>query len=402
MNHRILLIFLLVSGFMFSLTGCQKETGFEPWNTFDYNKPLLPGQVALRKINDPLLIPDFTIAAYDVKDLRSSINNSLSYLSKASSKGFFPIGDITHQRVVESLNEFGSLLDQGYIGPRLNQAIRERFDVYESIGCDGRGTVLFTGYYTPIFDGSRTRDGKYQYPLYKKPDNLVKDVYGNVLGRQISAGQTVKYPSRAEIESSGMLKGGELIWLGDPFEVYIAHVQGSAKIRLPDGRTIGVGYAATNGHEYNGISEAMIADGRITRGQLSLSSMIDYFKLHPEDVSRYTGQNPRFVFFRDESGDPRGSLNEPVTTMRSIATDKSVFPRASLTFISTKLPQSLASGEVVTRNYTGFGLDQDTGGAIRAAGRCDLYMGIGDLAGKLAGQVYQEGQLYYLFKKQGP
>jgi len=50
---------------------------------------------------------------------------------------------------------------------------------------------------------------------------------------------------------------------------------------------------------------------------------------------------------------------------------------------------------------TGFALDQDTGGAIRAAGRCDIYLGVGDDAGKLAGQTYQEGRLYYLFLKPG-
>ena len=258
---------------------------------------------------------------------------------------------------------------------------------------------MFTGYYTPIFDGSQTRTEKYKFPLYKKPDDLEKDVYGKILGRRTADGQLTKYPSRMEIESSGMLKGQELIWLGDPFEVYIAHVQGSAKIRLPDGEVTGVGYAANNGYEYKGISQAMITDGKITTSQLSLSAMIDYFKQHPDQVSRYASLNPRFVFFRDESGDPRGSLNEPVTVMRSIATDKSVFPRASLAFVSTRLPQALSSGEVITGNFTGFALDQDTGGAIRAAGRCDIYMGVGDLAGQLAGQVHQEGRLYYLFKK---
>jgi membrane-bound lytic murein transglycosylase A len=47
----------------------------------------------------------------------------------------------------------------------------------------------------------------------------------------------------------------------------------------------------------------------------------------------------------------------------------------------------------------GFALDQDTGGAIRAAGRCDVYMGVGDAAGELAGKTYREGRLYYLFVK---
>jgi membrane-bound lytic murein transglycosylase A len=400
MNQHRYLFVLSAFAVVTIFSGCRKESEFQPWTQIDYNKALLPGQVALRKINDPARIPDFTSAAYDLKDVRGSINNSLRYLKKASSQGFFPMGDITHQRVVDSLNEFGSLIDNGYIGPRLNDAIREKFDVYESIGCDGRGTVLFTGYYTPIFDGSKTRTAKYRFPLYKKPDDLQKDIYGKILGRKGPGGQLTKYPSRAEIESTGMLAGQELVWLGDAFEVYIAHVQGSAKIRLPDGKLVGVGYAANNGYEYKGISQAMIDDGKITTSQLSLSAMIAHFKQHPDQVSRYANENPRFVFFRDESGNPRGSLNEPVTTMRSIATDKSVFPRAGIAFFSTRLPQAMSSGQILTSDYTGFAMDQDTGGAIRAAGRCDIYMGVGDMAGELAGQVHQEGELYYIFIKE--
>jgi membrane-bound lytic murein transglycosylase A len=116
-------------------------------------------------------------------------------------------------------------------------------------------------------------------------------------------------------------------------------------------------------------------------------------------VLRYTRLNPRYIFFGKQEGDPRGSLNEPVTPMRTIATDKSIFPRGCLAFISTTLPRNEA-GNVVLRPYSGFMLDQDTGGAIRAAGRCDVYIGVGDTAGELAGQTYQEGRLYYLFLKQ--
>ncbi|UCF17381.1 MAG: hypothetical protein JSW59_07935, partial [Phycisphaerales bacterium] len=102
--------------------------------------------------------------------------------------------------------------------------------------------------------------------------------------------------------------------------------------------------------------------------------------------------------FKEEGGPPVGCLNEPVTPVRTIATDKSIFPRASLAFITTKLPRAVG-GATVRQTYTGFALDQDAGGAIRAAGRCDVYMGEGETAGKLAGQTHKEGRLYYLFLK---
>ncbi len=377
--------------------GCRTEPRPEPLKP-PYDNPLPPGQSALRKITNPYQSPDFTLACIDLKGLRDSIENSLNYMSKPSSKQFFPVDDITHHQAVKSLEAFAELLDSGLTGPALNQAISDKFDVYVSVGCDDRGTVLFTGYYTPIFDGSEKPDQRYRCPLYNQPPDLVKGPNGEILGRRAADGTVIEYPPRAVIEKTQMLRGKELIWLTDPFEAYIAHVQGSAKIRLPDGTLQTVGYAANNGHEYESISQQMVSDGVIGKDQLSLAAMIDYFKRHQDQVAKYTGLNPRFVFFRKEEGAPRGSLNVPVTAYRTIATDKSIFPRASITYITTTLPKH-SDGRIVNELYSGFALDQDTGGAIRAPGRCDVYMGVGDTAGQLAGQTYQEGRLYYLFLK---
>ncbi len=180
-----------------------------------------------------------------------------------------------------------------------------------------------------------------------------------------------------------MLAGTELVFLADPFEVYIAHVQGSARLRLGDGKMVTVGYAANNGHDYVSVGKELVKDGKIAPEALSLQAMIDYFRAHPQEVQEYTWRNPRFVFFAVHEGAPHGSLNEPVTPLRTIATDKAIFPRAALAMVVTNLPRRLDG--VQPRPYRGFALDQDTGGGIRAAGRCDIYMGIGDQAGKLAG-----------------
>ena len=383
-----ILVFLLVLSALV-LTGCQKAAKIPVKPPYD--NPLPPGQSALRKITDPAQIPDFSAATTD-PNLREAISNSLNYLSKPSSNGYYPCGEITHQMAVDSLNEFAAILDSGISGPELNAVIREKFDVYMSVGCDFEGTVLFTGYYTPIFNGSPVQSERFKYPLYKAPDNLVKGDNGEILGRRMADGQIIPYPPRAVIEDAYVLKGNELVWLEDEFEAYIAHVQGSAKIRMPDGNLETVGYAANNGHEYRGISGQMIQDGVISGAQLNLTSMIEYFKQNVDQVKRYTRLNPRFVFFRKEDGNPRGSLNEPVMQMRTIATDKSVFPRGCLAFIATSLPQDIDQQSVI-RPYSGFALDQDTGGAIRAAGRCDVYMGVGEMAGKLAGETYPEGKL---------
>jgi len=245
------------------------------------------------------------------------------------------------------------------------------------------------------------RTGQFQHALYKQPADLAKADDGAILGRRGPGGTYTPYPSRSALMMSGELHGQELVWLSDAFEVYVAHVQGSARIRLPDGRIITVGYAASNDHEYTSVARKMISDGVISSDQLSLKSMMDYFKANPDQVDKYISHNPRFVFFQMADGDPRGSINEPVTPMRTIATDKSIYPRAAISFIATDLP-SPAGGSVIRRRYTGFTLDQDTGGAIRAPGRCDIYMGIGDDAGRRAGHTYQEGRLYYLFLRAVP
>lgn len=388
---------LLIGLICISLTGCKTAQEIE---APQYDKPLPPGAHALRKIVDPSMIPSMTFACYDLKDMREGIHNSLSYLSKPSSKQFFPLADITHDRVVASLNAMDQLLESGLYGRDLEQAILSRFDVYQSVGCDDKGTVLFTGYYTPIFEGALKPSEKYKYPLYKQPTDLVKNDKGEILGQKMPDGSTRPYPDRRQIEQSGMLKGQEIAWMADPFEVYIAHVQGSAILRTPDGKQITLGYAANNGHEYKSVGRQMIDDGIVPSEGLSLKAMIDYFRTHPQQIDTYVYQNPRYIFFRTDSGNPRGCLNEPVIPMRSIATDKSIYPRASLAFLKTRLPRPV--GNIVQKApYTGFALDQDAGGAIRAPGRCDVYMGVGDQAGRMAGQVYEEGKLYYLFVKPG-
>lgn len=386
-------IFILLFSLSIVFTGCQK-----PQVKPQYNKKLPPGELALRKITDPENIPDFTYGCHDMSRMVTAIDRSLNYLEKPSSRQFFPYAGISRQKAVNSLKAFKKLIQSGLRGSDLNNAIRRNFDVYMSVGCDDKGTILFTGYYTPIFQASYSKTPRFKYPLYKQPEDLVKGSRGQILGRRKPSGSITEYPARAQIQNSNMLKGKELVWLKDPFEVYIAHVQGSAKLKMPDGRLITVSYTASNGREYKSIANTLIRQGKIEPEKLSLSTLINYFDNHPEQVDNYTRMNPRFVFFHKSDGPPRGSLNEPVTRLRTIATDKSIYPRACLAFISTKLPDML-NNRVYQGRFKGFVLDQDTGGAIRAPGRCDLYMGIGDKAGKLAGYTYQEGKLYYLFLK---
>ncbi|HOD83889.1 MAG: Membrane-bound lytic murein transglycosylase A precursor [Planctomycetes bacterium ADurb.Bin126] len=365
----------------------------------DYTRPLAPGELALEKITDPSQIPDFTRGLENPFNLREAIAHSLTYLAKPSSQKYFPYASITHAEAVASLKAFDELLASGKTAAQMNAEIRQRFDVWRSKGWDGSGTVLFTGYYTPIFDASLTPTDKFCFPLYKQPPWLMKTPEGQVLGMKTADGQIVPAPDRRTLESSGMLKGLEVVYLADAFEVFIVQVQGSAKLRMPGGELVTYGYTATNGLDYKSVRNAMIAQGLLPK-TAGLKDMISYFKAHPQQVQQYTWLNPRYVFFDKVEGDVRGCLNVPVTAMRSIATDKDVYPRACLAFVDVPLPRKLVDS-IETLPYKGFALDQDAGGAIRAPGRCDVYMGVGDIAGQLAGRAYQEGFIYYLFVKPG-
>lgn len=383
------------------LTACEKtpELGaFQPPKEKDYSKPLAPGQLALRKIG-PERYPDFGLGFNNRIGLKRAVEYSLQYMAKPSSQKYFPYGDITHERAVRSMQHFLQVLDTAQSPQQLNEMIRRDFDVYESVGCDDNGTVFFTGYYTPIFEGRRQRDERFKYPLYRLPSDLMKDSEGNAIGRRRPDGGTdPKYPSRQEIEQGRLLDGLEIAYLKTPFEAYVITVQGSAKLKLNDGSIYELGYAGNNGYDYNPIAKQMIADGKIRREDLSLQTLLRYFEQHPGDVYKYAWLNPRYVFFKEAPGGPFGSIGVPVTDLRSIATDKQVFPRACVAFFSTKLPVVQGS-QVQQVPYAAFACDQDTGGAIRAAGRCDIFMGIGPSAEAVAGRTGSEGHLYYIFIK---
>lgn len=378
----------------------------EPSVEFQHELPA--NELALRKIA-PSEYPDFSLLGPgDPAAVLASIDRSLEYLKKPSSRSVFPYLDITHDRAVATLVKLREVIERevlqdptaGPPGRGLDAAIRENFEVYKSIGGFDRsagqyvGRVLFTGYFTPIYDASLTRTDRFRWPLYLRPTDLASDPVTEVSGlRDPATGALVPHLSRAEIERDGKLAGQEYVWLADRFDAYVVTVQGSAVLRLPGGRLLEVGYSGNNGHPYASPGRKMVADGLIPEAQLSLKAMRAYFEAYPHKMDDYLWQNPRTAFFTERPGGPFGSLNVKVTPLATIATDKSVYPRAMPAFLSVPLATSTTGAPEPVR---GFMLDQDTGGAIRAAGRADIYMGTGEQAAAIAGEQLYEGELYYL------
>lgn len=360
----------------------------------DFETPLPPGAPALLEWQGAW--PDMAATWYERDELLPALDRSIEWTDREYARNFFPVESVTHQRALDSLLRFRELLLEAHDAQSFENAVQREFQVYQSAGWNGRGGgVLFTGYCTPILDGSAVATAEFAYPLYALPDDLVKNSDGSIEGRRTAAG-IEPYPTRSAIEANSTLSGRglELIWLRDPIDAFIAHVNGSAFVRLADGSMARFGYAGTNGREYTSLGRELVSAGRLEPGTVNLQSIRRWAHDHPTEVRDFLHRNERFVFFTPITGNPRGSLNVEVTGGRSLATDKSLFPRGALVYVDTHLPGAeYTDGE----EYHRVMLDQDTGGAIRTAGRADIYLGVGERAEELAGTTRVEGQLYYLF-----
>ncbi|MFK8184129.1 MAG: murein transglycosylase A [Phormidesmis sp.] len=329
--------------------------------------------------------------------LLTAVDNSLAYLRTPGSVTAYenyPVPGITHSRVRRSLTRFRTLIIQSESAEDLQTAVAQEFDFYQSTGNDQAGTVGFTGYFEPTYTASRTPNETYRYPIYRKPSTL--DEWDE------------PHPTRAELEGAnglqadqGELAGLELAWLPNRLEAFLIQVQGSARLEMEDGSTLSVGYGGRTNYPYTSIGRALIDDGIIPEDELTLPVLIEYFEQNPDALDTYLPRNNRFVFFKETDGAPAtGSLSYPVTAGRSIATDKSLMPPGALALIHLPLPQRDANGDLTATSTSRFVLDQDTGGAIKGAGRVDLFVGTGTEAGEIAGRINDTGQLYYLLIKE--
>jgi len=371
----------------------------------NYAKPLPVGHSALRLVTDEHRLPDIAAAAAGIEPgLVHAIDESLVWFAAPSSKRHYPFEGITHKQARDGLIAMRELVTSGARPQWIRDEILRRFDVFESIGYDGLGTVLYTGYYAPVFQASLSPTGGFLYPLYTRPADLATDPdTGAPQGRRLADGTIGPYPTRRQIETSGMLAGGELVWLKDPLDVYIIHVNGSAKLRLQtpggdDGSTLMfIGYAGKTDRPYTGLGQSMIAEGMVTANGLSLTAIKRAYRRDPQRVIDLIYRNESYVFFTeyDKGSWPAGSLGVRVTAKRSLATDKRIYPRGGVVLVDTDAI-SFAGGP---RPFLQFMLDQDTGGAIQAPGRADIFMGIGPSAEILAGGQYAEGRLYYFVLK---
>ncbi|MBL8860080.1 MAG: MltA domain-containing protein [Planctomycetes bacterium] len=364
----------------------------------DYGRALPPGAPALLPLGPGDVKPDFSHQWAARDEIMPALDQSLAWAQKKTSAKHFPIEGITVERLQYSLQRFKAALTESKSAAEFNARLDREFVVLKSAGWDGKGGgVLYTAYCTPILNGHTEQSATYKYPLYALPDDLVKEANGEIRGRRTPGGSIEPYPTRRAIEAGGLLsnKKLELVWLKDPIDAYIAHVNGSAFVNLQDGSMLKLGYAGKNGREYTSLGAELVKDKKLKKDAVSLRAIRKWGKEHPNEVQEYLNRNDSFVFFTPIEGNPHGSLNVPVTANRSLATDKRLFPRGAIVYVQGHPGSGIAEGAKADH----FMFDQDTGGAIRTAGRADIYMGSGDQAEAVSGSTRVEGQLYYLFVK---
>ena len=375
------------------------------------NPPVTAPQ-ALVKIR-PHEFPDF-LDDMPYGSLVTAMDETLDYLERldpSTSFGFGP-DTFTASHLAESISAFKEVIKPTPSVRKLREAIKTSFWVYRSVGRDGRGKVLFTGYYEPLLQGSLHPSPDYPYALYKRPDDWVKVDLGlfsskyageRIIGRRVN--QTlVPYYSREDIDSKGRLrhKGHELLWVSDRIDLFFLHIQGSGQVLLEDGTLLHVNYDSANGRPYRSIGRLLIDGGRIPREEMSMERIRSYMKNHPEEIGRILNHNESYVFFRLTDTGPVGAIAVPLTPDRSIATDLRLFPRGALAFIQTEKPLVGEDGAIHAWEHFGrFVVNQDTGGAIRGPGRVDLFWGGGPYAETAAGHMQHEGTLYFLVLKEG-
>jgi membrane-bound lytic murein transglycosylase A len=238
--------------------------------------------------------------------------------------------------------------------------------------------ALFTGYFEPELDGSLTRTDRYRFPVYKMPTE---------------ARQNRPWLSRRDILESGVMDGRGLAiaYVDDPVELFFLQIQGSGRIRLPNGKSVRVGYRGSNGHNYRSIGSELVRRGVYQPHQVSAQVIKNWVRRNPVDGQQLLYHNPSYVFFREVSKvpadkGPLGAMNRSITTMRSVAVDPSFIRLGSPVWIEK-------DGKVPLRRLM---IAQDTGSAIKGAQRADVFFGTGDDAGRAAGTLRDPGRLLVL------
>jgi membrane-bound lytic murein transglycosylase A len=178
------------------------------------------------------------------------------------------------------------------------------------------------------------------------------------------------------------------VYLEHPGEAFIIHVQGSTRIRLPDGEVLRIGYAGRNGHPYTSIGRILVENAAIDRDEMSLEWLLAWLKDNPKEAREIMRRNRSYIFFTvldtlaPEDG-PIGGAGIPLTPGRSLAVDRQLWSYGLPFWLDGIVPDVDGTERPLQRLM----IAQDTGSAILGPARGDFFTGTGEAAGHQAGLI---------------
>lgn len=296
-------------------------------------------------------------------------------------------------------------LDPALAGDDARRYFEDNFTPYEIWGRDGRDG-LFTGYYEPVLRGAYKRHAPYLIPIYARPYDLVtvdlgafrpefrgQTITGRVTRKKDEA-RLVPYYTRAEISKGALKRRAKVVFVDNAVDAFFLHIQGSGLVRMDNGRTLQVGYAAQNGRPYLAIGRELIRRGALTKDNVSMQAIRAWLEAHPKEAPKVMDLNASYVFFRPlKDGGPLGAEGVALTPGRSLAVDSKKIPYGAPVFLDAEDPDATESDH---RRIQRLMVAQDTGGAIAGAVRGDFFWGPD---ADRAGRMKSKGQDYILLPK---
>jgi membrane-bound lytic murein transglycosylase A len=291
-------------------------------------------------------------------------------------------------------------------GPLDQAAVRGFFEKWfqaYSVSADGQTEGLFTGYFEAGLRGSRQRTERFTIPLFGVPKDLVSvdlgqfdpGLDGKRIVAQVADGKIRPYPRRGDIQDGALRDDTSVLaWVDDPIDAFLLHVQGSGRVALAEGDELRVGYAGNNGHGYVSIGRTLIDRGELPAGQAGWREIRNWIERNPTKAGALLAENPRFIFFREISGEgPIGALGVPLTPRRSLAVDPAFIPLGVPLWLDTVWP---GGGDRPLRRLM---VAQDTGSAIKGPVRGDFFWGYGRDALVEAGRMKSPGRYFLLLPR---
>ena len=281
---------------------------------------------------------------------------------------------------------------------QMRRFIETEFDVFTiSNGQDDTGK--FTSYYEAIIHASLEKHGKYKYPVYGRPKDLIEinlqdfdaSLPNKRLVGRVTNGKFVPYYNRREIEDKG-INAPIIMWGDDLADIHFMQIQGSAIAKMDDGSELRVGFADSNGLPFKGIGGILLNKKLIEAKDASMPKIREWLRKNPQKAAELMKENERFIFQKLSDADgPQGALGISLTPGRSLAVDRQYIPLGAMMWLDTVDPDQKQLQKIV--------FAQDIGSAIKGVVRGDYFWGHGEEALQKAGRMNSVGKYFLLAPK---